>query len=189
MSFRTFINAVEIAKKIMKLYVKSGFVALDCTVGNGNDTLLLAQLVGREGKVYGFDIQPVAIDITKHKLIKEELDNRVILVNDGHEKIDKYINEKLDFIIYNLGYMPRGNKKIKTKTITTLESVKKALLLLKSNGILLVTGYTGHEGGKEECDELKCFFERLDQKEYSVLEFKFINQKNDPPLLYGLEKK
>lgn len=188
MGFNVFINAVEIARKIMKLYVRSGAKVLDCTVGNGNDTLLLADLVGDEGIVYGFDIQPKALDITKEKLEKIGLVNRVILINDGHENIDHYVHDELDFIIYNLGYMPRGDKRIKTESNTTLESIKKALPLLKNNGLLLVTCYTGHEGGQEECDAVKGFFQQLDQKEYSVLEFNFVNQKNNPPILYGLEK-
>ena len=94
-------NAVEITKKIMCLTVKEGSVVVDCTVGNGKDTLHLAKLVGDSGRVYGFDIQQAAIDITKNSLEKESLLDRVILINDGHEKIDKYIDEELDFIIYN----------------------------------------------------------------------------------------
>lgn len=188
MSFKYFINAVEVAKKIMNFHVQKGSKVLDCTVGNGNDTLLLAKLVGKSGKVYGFDIQSIALNITMEKLRKEGLNDRVVLVNDGHEKVDDYINEKLDFVIYNLGYMPRGNKKIKTRADTTLESIKKSLMLLKNNGLLLVTCYTGHEGGFEEWNTVKHFFQSLNQKEYNILEFNFINQKNNPPILYCVEK-
>jgi len=188
MGFRTFKNAVEIAKRIMDLTVKDGNIVLDCTVGNGNDTLHLAKLVGESGKVYGFDIQSIALNITKDRLIENELIDRVVLINDGHEKIDQYIHEQLDFIIYNLGYLPKGNKTIITNASTTLESVKKALQLLKNNGLLLIVSYTGHEGGKEEFNTLFDFFKTLDQKKYSVIEFNFINQKNDPPILFGLEK-
>lgn len=188
MGYKTFDSAVAIARRIMAMSVKEGDVVLDCTVGNGNDTLHLAKLVGDKGKVYGFDIQPVAIEITRKKLIENGLINRVILINDGHEKVDHYIKEELDFVIYNLGYLPKGDKSIITKASTTLESIKKALSLLKGNGLLLVTSYTGHEGGKEEYDALLSFFKSLDQKKYNVLQFKFINQKNNPPILFGVEK-
>ena len=188
MGFRTFVNAVEIAKKIMKFNVVEGNKVLDCTVGNGNDTLFLAKLVGDSGKVYGFDIQPSAIDITKNKLKKNDLVDRVVLINDGHEKIDQYITEELNFIIYNLGYMPGGNKEIKTAADTTIKSVIKSLSLLKKNGLILITCYTGHEGGEEENYVLKNYIKTLDQKKYSVLEFNFINQINNPPILYGIEK-
>lgn len=72
MGYKTFVSAIDIAKEIMKKYIKSGYIALDCTVGNGNDTILLAHLVGKEGKVYGFDIQSIAIEITKEKLMKQD---------------------------------------------------------------------------------------------------------------------
>ncbi|CCQ92665.1 putative rRNA methylase [[Clostridium] ultunense Esp] len=188
MGFKSFVNTVDLAKKIMYYYVKSGSIAIDCTVGNGNDTILLSKLVGKKGKVYGFDIQPVALKITKEKLFKENLDKRVILINDGHENIDRYIFNEVDFIIYNLGYLPGGNKSIKTEIYSTLESIKKSLYLLRKNGLLLITCYTGHEGGLEEKEGVKDFLKELDQKEYSVLKFNFLNQKNNPPVLFGVEK-
>ena len=188
MRFRHFINPVETVKKIMFYSIKEGQVALDCTVGNGNDTLYLSKLVGENGKVYGFDIQSVALKITKQKLIEEGLEQRVKLINDGHENIDKYIYENIDFIVYNLGYLPKGDKTVKTNAITTLKSLEKSLILLKNNGLLLITCYTGHEGGEEEKSAVKNFLQSLDQKEYNVLEFSFINQQNNPPMLYGVEK-
>ncbi len=58
-------NVVPIVRRLMKDYVKPGDMTLDCTIGNGNDTLLLAKLVGPMGRVYGFDIQEKAIENTK----------------------------------------------------------------------------------------------------------------------------
>ncbi len=49
-------------------YISEGDIVLDCTVGNGNDTLTLARLVGDKGQVYGFDIQSIALQRTKEKL-------------------------------------------------------------------------------------------------------------------------
>ncbi len=69
----------------MNYYIKDGHIALDCTVGNGKDTLNLVRLVGEKGKVYGFDIQEKAIINTEKKLQKLNLDKNVILINDGHE--------------------------------------------------------------------------------------------------------
>ncbi|QQY80644.1 class I SAM-dependent methyltransferase [Keratinibaculum paraultunense] len=188
MKFKHFINPVETVKKIMYYYVKEGYIALDCTVGNGKDTLRLAKLVGKNGKVYGFDIQGEAINNTKNKLKELGLEQNVILINDGHENINKYIHENLDFIVYNLGYLPGGDKNIKTQPTTTIKSLKKALPLLNNNGLLLITCYVGHDGGKEEQEIVEIFLKSLDQKMYNVLQFKFINQRNNPPILYGVEK-
>ncbi|HEY8361399.1 MAG TPA: class I SAM-dependent methyltransferase [Tissierellaceae bacterium] len=188
MSYEKIVNTIKISRDFILNFVKEGQVVLDCTVGNGNDTLLLARCVGPQGKVYGFDIQKEAIESTKEKLACENLDNRVILILDGHENIDIHINEKLDFIIYNLGYLPGSDKSIITKKETTLISLKKALEMLKENGLLLITCYTGHKGGLEEKDAVENFLVNLDQKKFNVLKYEFINQKNNPPVLYAIEK-
>lgn len=36
-----------------------GKIAVDATVGKGNDTLKLLKAVGKDGFVYGFDVQEV----------------------------------------------------------------------------------------------------------------------------------
>ena len=36
---------------------KEGDYAVDATLGNGHDTCFLAEIVGDNGKVFGFDIQ------------------------------------------------------------------------------------------------------------------------------------
>lgn len=188
MKFKELVNTLKISNDIMDKHVQEGDIVLDCTVGNGNDTLRLAKLVGDKGKVYGFDIQEVALDITSKLLTCENLDNRVELIRDSHENIDLYINNKLDFIIYNLGYLPKGDKNIKTKSSSTLISLKKSLELLNKNGIILITSYIGHEGGLDEKDAIEELLLELNQKDYNVIKYNFINQKNYPPILYGVEK-
>ncbi len=188
MDYNEIVNTLKISRDIIFKNVKEGQTVVDCTVGNGNDTVLLAKQVGLKGKVYGFDIQKEALEGTLKKLTCENLDNRVRLIMDGHENIDLYINEKIDFIIYNLGYLPKGNKNIKTKKDTTLVSLKKSLDLLNDNGIILVTCYIGHEGGIEEKDGVEEFLRELNQKVYNVIKYDFINQINYPPILYGVEK-
>src|SRR5699024_4625825 len=94
MGYRYFINAVELAKKIMKDTIFPGDITIDYTVGKGNDTLLLAKLVGPLGKVYGFDIQSNALDYTQEKLKKENLIDRVKLIYDGHENVLNYIEDE-----------------------------------------------------------------------------------------------
>ncbi|WMM26493.1 class I SAM-dependent methyltransferase [Tissierella sp. MB52-C2] len=188
MRYSEIINTLKIVKDMIYKCVKDGQVVVDCTVGNGNDTILLARLVGKTGRVYGFDIQKKALDITKESLACENLDNDVRLIHDGHENIDLYIKEKVDFIIYNLGYLPKGNKNIKTNKDTTLKSLRKAINILNDNGIILITCYIGHEGGLEEKEEVERFLKSLDQKQFNVVKYDFINQINYPPILYGVEK-
>ncbi|WFA09713.1 class I SAM-dependent methyltransferase [Tissierella sp. Yu-01] len=188
MTYKKIINTIEIVKDLMKNYVSDGSIVLDCTVGNGNDTLILAELVGNTGKVYGFDIQNVAIENTMQLLKDNELHNRVILIKDSHENIDLYVHENVDFIVYNLGYLPKGDKSIKTNRESTLDSLRKSLYLLKNNGLMSITVYIGHEGGMEEQEGIEEFLKGLNQKCFNVLKFDFINQINNPPVLYCVEK-
>ena len=186
--YKYFSNSVNMAQKIMIDYVKEGDIVLDCTLGNGNDTLSLAKLVGKNGKVYGFDIQSIALKRTKEKLETKNLLDRVILIHDSHENIHKYIVDRPSFVIYNLGYLPGGDKKIVTNSTSTIKSLEKALKIMKSNGLLLITCYTGHSGGEGEKESVETYLKSLDQKDFNILKFTFINQKNNPPILYGVEK-
>ncbi len=188
MYYNEIVNTIKLAHDIINKSVKVGQTVLDCTVGNGNDTKLLAELVGPNGKVYGFDIQNRALEITIEKLTCENLNNRVILIQDSHENIDLYIDEKLDFIVYNLGYLPKGDKNIKTNKKSTLISLNKSLSLLNDNGIILVSCYVGHDGGMEEKNGVEELLRNLDQKKFNVIKYDFINQGNFPPILYGIEK-
>ena len=188
MKFKEIVNTLKISNDFIDKHVKEGDIVLDCTVGNGNDTLRLSKAVGKKGKVYGFDIQQVALDTTSELLACEKLINRVELIRDSHENIDLYIEDKLDFIIYNLGYLPKGDKSIKTKASSTIISLEKSLKMLNSNGIMLITSYIGHEGGLDEKNAIEELLLKLDQKSYNVLKYNFINQRNNPPVIYGVEK-
>lgn len=182
-------NVISIEDILIDKFVHSGYVCLDGTVGNGNDTMKLAQKVGKNGKVYGFDIQEIAIEITKEKLAKADLLLQTILINDSHTNVDKYIKETLDFAIFNLGYLPGSHKEITTTASTTIESIEKTLGLLKENGIILVISYIGHSGGFEEYQSVQNYLSALDQKKYNIFEASFINQINNPPRLFCIENR
>lgn len=188
MRYKEIVNTFKITRNIIKSHVKEGDVVLDCTVGNGKDTLQLAKIVGDSGRVYGFDIQKEALERTSKVLHIENVNNRVTLIEDSHENIDLYIKNKLDFIIYNLGYLPNGDKNIKTESFSTLISLNKSLDLLKNNGIIVITSYVGHEGGMDEKNAVENLLSKLDQKKYNVIKYDFINQRNCPPVTYGVEK-
>lgn len=181
-------NTSTIVRKLIEENVSEGHTVLDSTTGNGNDTLALAKAVGSDGYVYGFDVQKKALEITLEKLKESKLDSRVNLIEDSHANIDSYIDRKLDFIIYNLGYLPNGDKDIKTNRNSTSISIKKALKLMNINGLLVITVYVGHAGGYEEKEDLELIFKTLNQKEFNVLKFDFINQINNPPILYIVER-
>ncbi|MFZ5965802.1 MAG: class I SAM-dependent methyltransferase [Bacillota bacterium] len=182
-------KATDIAQSIMTHIIKKGNTSVDATMGNGNDTLFLANLVGDDGKVYAFDIQSLAVHNTEKLLLEHNMAHRAALIEDGHENMDKYIKESIDAAMFNLGYLPKGDRNIITRSETTIMALKKCLDLLKQNGIITLCVYYGHEGGLKEKEQLSMFLETLDQKQYDVLEMKFMNQKNNPPNLIVIEKK
>lgn len=181
-------NTMDIVSYYIHKHVKNGDICLDATLGNGNDICMIAKLVGNRGLVYGFDIQDIAIENTKKLLMSENLINRVKIINDSHENIHKYIESKLDFIIYNLGYLPKGDKSIITNSKTTVKSIKESLNLMETSSLMLITTYIGHPGGEEEDYAVNELLSSLDQKSYNVLKNHFINQINKPPKLYVVEK-
>ncbi|MDQ0215767.1 16S rRNA C1402 N4-methylase RsmH [Oikeobacillus pervagus] len=181
------------ARKLLQKSVQDGSIAIDATIGNGNDTVFLANLVGDSGHVFGFDIQKQAINKTKERLAKEKLLDRTTLFLQGHEHISELIpddlQKRVSGAIFNLGYLPKGDKSIVTKPDTTISAVEQLLKMMSSEGIIVLVIYHGHEEGAVERDELLHFVKKLDQSKVHVLQYQFINQQNNPPFIIALEKR
>lgn len=177
----------DIAWQLVNMALKKGDCAVDATMGNGNDTLFLRKIVGDEGKVYAFDIQEMAIDNTKEKL--GHLCENVELIKDSHINIKKYVKEEINAAVYNLGFLPKGDKSIITQGNTTIMALKETLELLKKKGIIIISIYYGHEGGSMEKEMVLDFVKNLDRKSFHVVKMDFFNQINNPPILIGIEKK
>ena len=139
------LKVVDLVKSIVAGVVSEGDTVVDATVGNGNDTLFLARLVGEKGKVYGFDIQQEAINNTGELLKDLGLQNRVNLICDGHENMDKYITGDVKAVIFNLGYLPGGNRGITTLPNTTLSAVESPLSFFSP--VVLDSGVPGAPNG------------------------------------------
>ena len=56
-----------------------------------------------------------------------------------------------------------------------MDAVKQALNLIKQRGLVLITMYSGHEGGKDEKDALLDYASQLSSKEYHAAYFNLIN--------------
>lgn len=130
--------------------VRDGHSAVDATCGNGNDTLLLARLVGASGHVWGFDIQQQAIDETGRRLAEAELSHRVTLLPVGHEELLQHVTGPVQLVLFNLGYRPGGDRTIITRPETTGSALEQSLQLLSPGGIVMITVYPGHSGGANE---------------------------------------
>lgn len=181
-------NNIPFVHSLFSNYIKYGDVVIDATLGNGNDTIFLANLVGDAGKVYAFDTSSQAIVISKNKLKELNLLSRVNLFHTSHVYLKNIVKEKVSGIIFNLGYFPNLSKKNFTFWSSTLEAIEQSLFLLKKNAILAIIIYTGHEQGKIESKKIEEFAVNLSQKEFDVLQYKFINRINNPPYAIIFEK-
>ena len=135
-------------KKICSENITKNDFVVDMTVGNGNDTLFLSNI---SKKVFGFDIQGVAIENTK-TLLKENNALNYELFNISHDKINDVLKEyenNIKLILFNLGYLPCGDKSITTNHKTTLNAVKNSFSMLSSNGLILIVFYPHPEGKLE----------------------------------------
>jgi tRNA1(Val) A37 N6-methylase TrmN6 len=180
---------VELAKALITSVVRPGDIVVDATVGNGCDTAFLAELVGPSGMVYGFDIQQKSIDSASELLINRGVEDRVRLIHDGHQRLDHYITTPVKAVMFNLGYLPGGDHRIKTSASTTLAAVKKSIELLETGGMITIAAYPGHDGGRQELEQLLEFL--ASEKSPSVLCIKaeVINRNNNPPVLIAIEKR
>lgn len=180
---------IQYSHELLTTSIKKGELAIDATCGNGNDTLVLSELVGDDGRVLAFDVQEQAIHHTKELLNKHEITN-VQLIHDSHAHINKYLHgtDQIGGAIFNLGYLPRSNKEIITQGETTVHALKEILQNLKINGITVLVVYHGHEGGKEEKQTLLEYVIQLNQRQFQVLRYGYINQKNNPPFIVAIKK-
>ena len=67
--------------------------------------------------------------------------------------------------------------------------MEEILKRLVPRGRMILVVYYGHEGGEKELDMVQDYCQSLPQEKYNVLKYQFINQKNNPPILYCVEKK
>ncbi|MGG3450711.1 tRNA (mnm(5)s(2)U34)-methyltransferase [Domibacillus aminovorans] len=181
------------ARILLEKTVSAGGFAVDATAGNGHDTLFLAKLVGESGHVFSFDVQEQAIKNTGERLKQASVSNRVSLYHSGHEQAAKLIpadyHGRLSAAIFNLGYLPKGDKSIVTKPDTTIEAVQQLFTMLKTGGVIVLVIYHGHEEGAAEREAVVLFTETLDQKHAHVMRYEFINQANNPPFIIAIEKR
>lgn len=167
-------------------------LAIDGTAGNGHDTLFLARLVGEEGRVIAVDIQEEALASTARRLDAAGLKSRVTLVCGDHADLAKHIprewSGQVDRIMFNLGYLPGGDKEVTTGPRGTLEALSQARRLMRPSGACLtVVVYTGHPGGPEETATVREWFQRRGEQGDMIWTGGVPGGRKDPPLALGLE--
>lgn len=179
------LRIIEFAHKVIKDKISKNDICVDMTIGNGNDTLFLTKNCRF---VYGFDIQNQAIENTT-KLLKENNISNYQLFLSSHENVNTLIKEKVKAFIFNLGYLPSGDKTITTHYESTIKAINNSLEILDEKGVIVIVVYPGHESGKIEDVKLNEYVSLLPQKLYDVVSYRFINQINNPPYVIVIERK
>ncbi len=181
---------LSLAHTFWKEHLHPGDIAIDATCGNGHDTVALARLLLSDSNslLLALDIQGAALDQTScllRRSVPESHLSRVLLHRVCHSDIDQIpLPHPPRLIVYNLGYLPGGDKSITTQTATTLLSLQKALSLLASDGALSVTCYPGHVEGAQEEAAISDWAKRLNVKEWQACHHRWINRPASPGLFW-----
>lgn len=185
-------SLVCLAHQKVSRTVKPGDTVIDATMGNGHDTLFLAKLVGEEGHVFAFDIQQAAIEKTRQRLQQHQQEQQVILIHASHACMSKTLTAsllgKVSAIVFNLGYLPSGNKSIITTANSTLPALGDSLTLLKPGGLINLLIYIGHSGGKEEYLAIQQWLNELEKESFKV-ETVTLDDREDAPVMVSIYKK
>lgn len=186
-------NSIQVVHCLLKEVLSDAQIIVDATAGNGYDTLFLAQNASSKAHIYAFDIQKKAIMNAKERILNNEHSLKVPLdkiqfICDSHEKIDEYVQNPIDVIIFNLGYLPGGSHEFTTKNEITMRTIKKCVSKLKINGHLAIVMYPGHQEGLKEYQAIELWTKNLAKNLFTVGWYKMINHNLNAPTLCWIEK-
>lgn len=179
---------VALSHLILTRFIQSGDTVIDATCGNGNDTLLLAELAGDTGTVWAFDIQAEAIRATSQKLEQAGRAGHVMLIHGGHEQLSNYVTGNVAAVVFNLGYLPGGDRSLVTRPETTLSAFDQSMKLMRPGGILAITVYPGHDGGAGERGSVDAWAMGLDPRQFHVWQMGQMNVPADAPYFIFVQK-
>lgn len=193
MPFPLFQSHLELAHQYWKRLIIPGDSVIDATSGNGHDALFLATLALTEnsGHLYCLDLQTEALENTRLRLqdhLPPAYFKRMQFISGCHSSFPEEIQpNSIKLIVYNLGYLPGGNKAVTTQAETTLKSIEKATDLIAPQGVISIMCYPGHPEGKIEEAHILSWLSTLDRWEWSCCHHRWIN-KIDAPSLIILQK-
>lgn len=183
------ISLVNLAHQHLKAKLRPGDIAIDATVGNGHDTAFLLAQVQPCGHVYGFDIQPAALAATRAKLGVQPC---LTLIQASHaelaERIPKRHHGHIRACLFNLGYLPGGDKRIITQSESTLIALTAACNIVSVGGIVTVVAYPGHPGGDLETTQVQHWCAQLDAEQFKLSVIDSQQQNLATPRLFVIEK-
>ena len=196
-------DLLSVVHKQVRRVAQSGDMVVDATLGNGHDTLFLAQCVGATGCVVGFDIQASAIESTRQRLRQADiLDDRCHFYEESHTHLMERVKnissdvrgkeegevEKVSAILFNLGYLPGADKSLITQVESTIDALNQSIKCLKPQGVLSVMCYPGHPGGEKEAQAVSEWMLRVDGRSGDVSSYRRRRGSEKSPFLWVYSK-
>lgn len=174
------LDLLDLHKRFILNHLREGDTAVDFTMGNGHDTEFLSKTVGASGHVYAFDIQEMAIESTRKHLSEVGCPENYTLIHDSHHKVLDYVKGPIRAGMFNLGYLPGGDKRITTMRETTMPAIEAAISLLGEDSVLNVAVYPGHAEGDAEGKMICEYLATLDRRKICATQIKILNSPTSP---------
>ena len=186
-NFPLFNTPIDLAHYLWKTFLQksslNGKYVIDATCGNGKDSFFLATILEslkeKNTTLYCIDIQEKAFLATQKLL--EGSKGQIQFILGSHERLPA-TKDQIELIVYNLGYLPGGDKSLTTTLSSTLSSIKCAIDCLAEGGLISITCYPGHPEGKKEEEALSAFLSTLDTRFFCFTAFYFQNRLCSPSL-------
>lgn len=209
------LSVLSFAQKLVEDRVAPGDIVIDATVGTGVDTLFLAKTVGCAGTVYGFDVQPLALALTRERLDAAAqaapsaagargprgragasglAEARLLLRSHAElaAALPAAVHGHVAAVMFNLGYLPVAeidpSARVITLAETTLPALEAALTVLRPGGVATVVVYPGHEGGDLEGNAVEAWAAQLPSHTAQVAMYRML-QRRTAPFLIVIEKR
>lgn len=174
------IDLLELHKFFIGNHLHAGDIAVDFTMGNGHDTVYLSKAVGPDGFVYAFDIQEQALASTQERLVAEGCPDNYRLILDSHSNVKKYVDVPFKAGMFNLGWLPGGDKSVTTLRETTLPAIRDAIDLMDRDAILNIAVYPGHAEGDAEGKMIQEYLASVSRHRICATMVKILNSPTSP---------
>ena len=175
------LTAVKFVQDFLAARLVHPRLCVDATCGNGGDTAFLCRLVGPEGRVLGFDIQPEAIASTRARLETQGL--AAELFCDSHANLLHHVRPgTADIVMFNFGWLPGADHRVFSTAESSIPALEAALTALRPGGVLSAILYSGRVIGTGEKQSILGWLRALPLEKYTVLVCDFANWADTAPL-------
>ena len=163
---------------LIKSLIHDKSIVLDMTLGHGNDSFSIAPYVKH---IYAFDIQESALLSAQSKL--SEFTN-ITYIHDSFTQFATYV-DTFDLAIFNLGYLPKGDKSITTLKEDTLLAIQ-VIIQKYTHATIVIMSYLGHDEGLQEFHTLESYFHTLES--HHVIKSSLIHDALAPVMFWIYKK-